>query len=325
MLQSEQSRLQQSATFDQWLLTALLSKSLNGPISRVRYRMLRGMRRLRLVFSDPIVDFSIGKSRLRLPLSHELPLYRKLFPEYALNLGRVSSHVARKYPDLRMIDIGANVGDSAAIVRMFSEIPILCIEGEPRFFELLKENTETLPGIEWEQAFVGAEGDYVRTVEVARGNAQIILSKDPGGARMSTLGELLAGHPHFATAKLLKLDAEGFDCKIIAAERERLRSNKPVLFFEYYPWCCQLAGHDAFSTFPLLSEIGYSTLLIYRNTGRYFATLKLNQARALHNVHSGLVKSRGFCDVAAFHDEDEDIAEAIRTAKYPIAAKTPPL
>lgn len=316
MIPTAQKRLQQSRPFDQWLLNTLLSETLNGPISRVRYRMLRGLRRFRLAFSDPTVNFCIGKYRLRLPLSHELPFYRKLFSEYALNLGRVSFYTARKYPDLRMIDIGANVGDSVAIVRMFIEIPILCIEGEPHFFKLLAENTEHIPGIELEQTFVGAEGDSVRAIQVARGNAQIFLGTDPGDARISTLGIALACHPHFSTAKLVKLDAEGFDCKIIAAERKRLKSNKPVLFFEYYPSCCQLAGHDPLSTFPLLSEMGYSTLLIYRNTGRYVVSLKAHQTFAIQHLHSCLVESRGFCDIVAFHNEDDDIADHVRVAEY---------
>ena len=302
--------------FDQWLLDALLSTRLSGSVSQVRYRLLRGMRCLRLALSDPTVNFFIGECRLRLPLSHELPFYKKLFPEYTLNLGRVSFYTARKYSDLRMIDIGANVGDSVAVVRMFTETPILCIEGEPRFFQLLVENTESLPEIELEHTFLGAEGDHVRAIHVDRGNAQVLVGTEPGVARISTLSEALVYHPGFAKAKLLKLDAEGFDCKILATERDLLKCTKPVLFFEYYPSCCQLAGHDPFSTFPLLCEMGYSTLLIYRNTGRFFLTLTMDQACSLQDLHSFLVESHGFCDVVAFHQEDEDIAVAVRTAEY---------
>jgi FkbM family methyltransferase len=274
------------------------------------------MRRLRLALSDPTVNFPIGECRLCLPLSHELPFYKKFFSEYALNLGRVSFYTRRKYPNLRMIDIGANVGDSVAVVRMFTGIPILCIEGEPRFFQLLAENTQSLPEIELEHTFLGADGDHVGAIHVERGNAQILLGTQPGGARISTLSEALACHPHFATAKLLKIDAEGFDCKILATERDLLKCNKPVLFFEYYPSRCQLAGHDPLSTFRLLSEMGYSTLLIYRNTGQYFLALMADQACSVQDLHSFLVESHGFCDIVAFHHEDEDIAVAVRAAEY---------
>jgi FkbM family methyltransferase len=39
-----------------------------------------------------------------------------------------------------MIDIGANVGDSVAIVREQSDYPILCIEGNETYFQILEEN-----------------------------------------------------------------------------------------------------------------------------------------------------------------------------------------
>ena len=304
------------STLDQWLLSAPLNIKINGPLSRGRYRFLRSIRRLRLLFSDPIVNFSLGESRLRLPLSHEFPFYRKLFLEYALNLGRVSFYTTCKYPDSTMIDVGANVGDSVAIVRMFSEIPILCVEGEPGFFKLLAENTKGVPDIELEHTFLGATGDNVRAIHVARGNAQLTLGPAPARAKICTLSETLMRHARFATAKLLKLDAEGFDCKILTTERELLRSNKPVLFFEYYPDCCRLAGQEPFPIFSLLKEIGYSTLLIYQNVGRYLMALKLDQVSSLEDLHHLLVESRGFCDVAAFHSEDEDIAAAVRTAEY---------
>jgi FkbM family methyltransferase len=301
---------------DQWLLNASLNTKITGPVSRGRYRFFRTIRRLRLAFSDPMVNFCVGECRLRLPLSHELPFYRKRFPEYGLNLGRVSFYTRRKYPDSTMIDVGANVGDSVAIVRMFTEIPILCVEGEPRFFQLLAENTKGLRDIELEHTFVGAEGDHVSAIRLEGGNAQVLLGPPPGRARICTLSQSLAHHSRFATAKLLKLDAEGFDCKILATEGALLRSNKPVLFFEYYPLQCHLAGQEPLLLLSVLYEIGYSTLLIYQNIGRYLMTLNLNQISSLEDLHYSLVDSRGFCDVAAFHSEDEDIAAAVRNAEY---------
>lgn len=302
--------------FDQWLLDTLLKTPANGALSRGSYLALRGIRQLRLALSDPLVSFSLGPSRLRLPLSHELPFYKKTFPEYALNLGRVSFYVKQKYPSLTMIDVGANVGDSVAIIRMFSDIPILCVEGEPRFFQLLAENTRNLSGIELEQTFLGASGDYISGICIDRGNAQVRLGPAPGQANICTLSEALSRHPGFATAKLFKLDAEGFDCKIIATEAELLKRNKPVLFFEYCPQSCLTAGQEPFRVFSLLSEVGYSTLLIYQNVGHYFMTLNLDQVCSLEDLHCFLVDLYGFCDLVAFHKEDLDVAANVRASEY---------
>ena len=305
-----------SHVIDRWLLDTLLRTPVNGIASRSRYKLLRGTRKLRLLLSDPLVTFPLGGCRLRLPLSHELPFYKRTFPEYALNLGRVSFCVRQKYPDLMMIDVGANVGDSVAIVRMFSDHAILCVEGEPHFFQLLAENTRSLPGIELEQTFLGAKGDHVRRICTERGNAQVCLGSAPGQADICTLSEVVARHPRFAGAKLIKLDAEGFDCKIIAAEPALLLRSKPVLFFEYYPDSCQMAGHEAFPVFSLLFELGYSSLLIYQNVGRYLMTISLDEVRQLKDLHLFLVSSHGFCDVVAFHKEDQDVAANLQASTY---------
>lgn len=308
-------------TFDQWLLNALSNTTTDSLIGRGRYLLLRAIRLMRLAISDPVVSTSLGECRLQLPLSHELPLYRKQFPDYSVNLGRISAEVKRKYPNLRMIDVGANVGDSVAIVRMFTDPPILCVEGEPRFFQLLAVNTLQFCDIELEYTFLGTTGDHIHAINVQRGNAQVLLGPVPGTGRICTLSEVLARHPHFVSTKLLKLDAEGFDCKILAGELEFLKRNKPVLFFEYYPHFCQMAGQNALQIFSMLSEIGYSALLIYQNIGKYFMTLNPDQARSVEDLHYFLVDLEGCCDVAAFHKEDEDIASSVRAAEVAARAK----
>ena len=304
-----------TARFDQWLLDSALNTPINGQANRIRYRLLRGTRRLRLFVSDPAVTFSLGAFNLRLPLSHELPFYRRKFPDYACNLGKVSFHARRKYPDLTMIDVGANIGDSVAMVHGYSDHPVLCLEGEPRFFQLLKENTRNLPAVEIEQTFIGAPGDHVGSIAVRLGNAQVRLGPTPGQSTICTLTEALGRHPRFASAKLLKIDAEGFDCRIIAAETKLLKVNKPILFFEYYPKCSEFVGQKAFPVFTTLSSLGYSMILIYQNVGSYFMSLTLDQVDALEDLHHFISNQGGFCDVVAFHTEDLEIAINLRAAE----------
>jgi FkbM family methyltransferase len=302
----------------QWLINALIATPESGRLNRGRYRILSVLRRLRLRFSDPLVRFSASNLPLVLPLSHELPLYRRALPHYALNLGRVSAIVQAKYPNLTMIDVGANIGDSVAIVRAWADIPMLCIEGEERFFQLLQANTRRLQNIELEHTFLGAADDHVRAVRVERGTAAVALGMptDGAGATMLTLGEAVSRHPRFSKAKFLKLDAEGFDCRIITCESRLLEATKPVIFFEYHPPLCAEAGYDPFPVFSSLSDIGYVTLAIYENTGAYQLSLGLEQRSALEDIHRYLAAAGAFCDMVAFHAEDQDIAEAVRKSEF---------
>src|SRR5271166_5414436 len=130
----------QVKNWDQWLLDTLVATGKDGVASRARYRVLCTIRQARLRFSDPLVRYRLGEMTLLLPLSHELPLYRRDLPQYSMNLGRIVAAVQAKYGNLTMIDVGANVGDSVAVVRAHADAVILCVEGEDQFFELLEVN-----------------------------------------------------------------------------------------------------------------------------------------------------------------------------------------
>lgn len=231
-------------------------------------------------------------------------------------LGRVSYHVAQKYPEATFIDIGANVGDSTAILRTSCSQPILCIEREPRLFRCFSHNTKHLPDIELEHSFLGASGDSVARISVHQGNAEIRLGSGLASATICTLSDALTRRPRFAIAKFIELDGEGFDCRIIIFERELIARNKPVLFFAYYPYASKLAGYDPSPVFSLLTSLDYSTLLIYQNVGNYFATINLDQLCSLEDLHYFLADLGGFCDVVAFHKQDLDIASQIRYAEH---------
>ncbi len=311
----DQKGVLRTGRVDQWLIDTLAVTAKKGILSRGRFRALSALRQIRLRLSDPLVRFRFEQLTLILPLSHELPIYRRSLPGYGLNLGRVVGFVQQKYPKFTMIDIGANVGDSVAIVRAHAHVPILCVEGEDRFFRLLDANSRNLSDIELEHVFLGADGDQASAVHVERGTARIELGPSTSRVTMCTLGQAISRHPRFHAAKFLKLDAEGFDCRIICSESEFLTLNKPVLFFEYHPPLCAAAGYDPFPVFAQLAGIGYALLLIYENTGRYMLSARLNQSNLLEDIHHYFAKMGGFCDVVAFHSEDLDIADAIRNAE----------
>ena len=313
----QESKAIQVNKWDQWLLDTLLATRKDGAASRARYRVLCAVRQARLWFSDPLVRYRLGEMTLLLPLSHELPLYRRDLPQYSMNLGRVVAAVQAKYRNLTMIDVGANVGDSVAVVRAHADAAILCVEGEDQFFELLRVNTGELEDLELEHAFVGCENDQVSAVHVARGTASIELGTGSGAGQLTTqsLREVINRHPRFAKSKVLKIDAEGFDCMIISCEASFLSQNKPVLFFEYHPPLCAAAGYNPFPVFLQLSEIGYGVVMIYENTGRYLLSVALSQWNVLEDIHHYFTKMGGFCDLAAFHAEDLDLAEDLRKAE----------
>ena len=124
------------------MLTALAQKILNSILGtksstilgKAYLKLLKKLRQLFIRVADPLVVYNLDGTNLSIPFSHQLPLYRDKYPQYSKNLGRIAKQVLAKYNDAGIVDIGANIGDSVAILRNQTECPILCIDGNEQFF-----------------------------------------------------------------------------------------------------------------------------------------------------------------------------------------------
>ena len=161
----------------------------------------RPLRKARLLAGDPAVTAMIGKRQLALPLSHDLPIHRARHPDYSLNLGRIAAALDEVRGGAPIVDIGANVGDSVAIIRdCVPDAPILCIEGDAQFLPYLRHNVRDLVGVEVAPVYVRHTDDGSRPVAVVRsgGTAQLVDQQgathaDPVTTR--ALDAILSDHP----------------------------------------------------------------------------------------------------------------------------------
>jgi FkbM family methyltransferase len=270
-------------------LDGILRGSPATPLGRARLKAAIEARKLLIRLGDPTVTFRLGGVDLLLPLSHELPFYRNDHPLYGEAVGRIAARLGGP-----VVDIGANVGDTAAIVRAHSDVPVLCVEGDEVFFPLLERNARSIGDVELARTFVG--DTVLRAVEGraerGRGTARLV------GANPLTLplSEILERHPRFARPALLKLDTDGMDVPIVMANLDLLESARPVLFFEYDP---HLGARP--EVFVTLCYKGYDRALVFENTGEYRETLELGdteRAAALHREYTGHSGAR-YVDVCA--------------------------
>jgi FkbM family methyltransferase len=279
--------------------------------SRQYYFFLR-LRRLILRTKTPLVRYSLDGVPILVPLEHNLPIFKKAYPNYSSNLGRIAKHIEEKYPSSSIIDIGANIGDSVAILRSQVASPILCIEGDDYFFSILERNCLTHNDVYTKKSFVNITDNPINgEVTSINGTATITINAN-NELTAKTLSSIINEYPSFKETKLIKIDTDGFDICIIRGALNFIQEQKPVLFFEYDPGFSTCKS--IFSIFRELESLGYAYLIFYENQGDYLLSTEITNAELLLDLHyfySGRNSSR-YCDICALHRDDDDLFKTIR-------------
>lgn len=272
-------------------------------------------------FSKSLVEYQIDNIWVKIPVSHNLPIFLGTHPLYSRNLPRISKIVYSKYPKLSLIDVGANIGDSVALIRNEVHFPILAIEGEPSLFSVLEQNSIKFDDLYIVKKFLGDCNVTINaSISIEQGTMAYI-KDDPScsdSINLQTLDDLLKDYPEFQDAKILKIDTDGFDLKILRGADNFLSEAKPVLFFEYSPFLLSQQQEDGLSIFPYLQSKGYKNLLIYDNLGYLMMQTTVDNLDLLSDLHNYFMskKLQSYCDVCAFNDFDDSLFQSVKEAEH---------
>ncbi|MBL0884283.1 MAG: FkbM family methyltransferase [Chitinophagaceae bacterium] len=258
----------------------------------------------------------VGNYLLEMPGNNPQISTYKYDPSANSQLGRLSACIASKYPSLSVLDVGANVGDTIAIIKSAIELPVIGIEGDDFAFEFLKKNTMSLKNVTLIKTFLGEKIESKRiSMEKTGWNTTLIPNEEQGEmVHLKTLDEVL-GEEHLLnrTLKLLKIDCEGFDTIIIRGSAKLIREKKPVIYFEYNRTNMEAIQEEGLSTLLTLGEVGYKNVILFVNKGRYLMKVPIDQVGILEDLHR-YAKDGGSCiayyDICLFHEDDSELAAA---------------
>jgi FkbM family methyltransferase len=263
---------------------------------------------------DALVSVKVGRFALMMYGSNKLTDIYLDSPDYNGELGRLVSASIQKYPDLGLIDIGAHCGDTAAIAKSSADIPILCIEGDERVHELLIRNVKQFSGIATRRAFLGENVEEVAlSVEDESGSLMLVPNALASEAKiaLTTLDACAMELPDIDRYHLMKVDTEGFDCRILRGGMGYIRRVKPIIMMEYHRKNLNRNGENGLDTLEQLRDEGYHDVLFYDNGGRLLTTATLDQidlVRDLHEYADGYNGAIFYYDLCIFHSRDADIA-----------------
>ena len=252
-----------------------------------------------------------------------VPLGNPLFETYTNNprfnseIGRIARATHSKYPDMVAIDIGANIGDTAAIIRGACEAAIICIEGDQSLAGALSQNMARLGNVRSVHAYLGDRHEE-RRVSVAKGGwNSTLMPADVGPSvtiEFTTLDDL-AEDVERQRIKLIKIDIEGYEYPALRGAKRTLLAGHPVVIFEHNRDALSSTGMDGTAIFSELKELGYRSTLIWDNNGRFLFRTSLEEMELIEDLHEYIAypgKQLGciyYFDICVFHQEDEDLAE----------------
>jgi len=130
---------------------------------------------------------------------------------------------------------------------------------------------------------------------------------------LHSLDDVLSDFEDIKDYKLLKIDTEGYDTKILRGSFNFLKKTMPIIFLEYNRDNMERIGEKGIDVLDMLREIGYSIVLVYEGMGRFILSASLNDTKMIRQLHGyidGKKSAIYYFDLCVFHSSDEDIASA---------------
>jgi FkbM family methyltransferase len=220
------------------------------------------------------------------------------------------------------IDVGANVGDSCAIIHRHSGLQILCIEASDFFFPYLVRNVERLfaDRAVARQAFVVAEpGEAPRGLYHWGGTAKAVDSPFTESCGALAISDLLASVGDVA---LLKIDIDGDDVDLLSAIFSRAEVNdghstRFPIYFEYggEPETMRQGCAKLLALLRKAITAGYTAAFLWDDPGRFFGLIALCDETAIINATNYMAHYRHRSiwnyDICLVHQSDVGFASEL--------------
>lgn len=275
-------------------------------------------RRLRIYWPRTV---ELGGHRVALPAGHRLDWYRSRHRHFDEPIADICRLLGGKYGDIRAIDIGANVGDTAAMMVRERTTSVLCIEGNPVYLPLLKQNLARISASsEIEPSFIGfGAGSVSATVVTRAGTASLKMeeSNEPS-VELRSLADILADHPKFRDTHLFKVDTDGFDAKIVLGALPELQRMQSILYIEYSPTADKAVDVECRTMLQELVNIGYERFHVFDNFGNHMLCLSAGEIEHFASLNAYVVNTSRddrptlfYFDICAVAPKDLDISDRL--------------
>jgi FkbM family methyltransferase len=235
--------------------------------------------------TNHIVDATIYGHNMVMPAEHPLPVILATIPQFNRPLGLAVESIAATAvgdQELTVIDVGANIGETIAIIeqRIPGRCSYLCIEPEPEMSALCRLNHGNNSRVQVERAFIGEnEGALVWLEDDGRANPSTKLVEGTNTEKQDSHGCLkrldtvaLPFAELHSRVSLIKVDTEGYDFSVLRSGSELLARYTPAIYLEWFPELLLGLNEQVWEGFDYLETLGYHHLVFFTNQGDFYCS-----------------------------------------------------
>jgi FkbM family methyltransferase len=223
---------------------------------------------------------------LVLPPDHDLPFYQRRDPTYDAYAERLVAELAAGADRVLVIDLGANVGDTAvACLGAAPNVDVVAVEGSPGFVPWLERNTRAYGDrCRVVPSFVGPIAGVTDRGYIATGTStgRFASSAEAGDSvdlsDFVSPGELLTSARDYDEV-IWKSDVDGLDIHVLVQNWEDIDGRCDTLWFEFDPPSTLGDPGDVERLVDLLGASG-RRVDAYDNLGRRIVSLEPGTAVA---------------------------------------------
>jgi FkbM family methyltransferase len=274
-----------------------------------------------LTFSD-LHTYNIKEIPIIIPVDHALPYYQSRFRLYDKFIGVIAKHLPNDEDFI--IDIGANIGDTTALLLQYCANPILCVEADEEFCNIMKYNLSKYS----ERTIIVnsfVSGNSFENVELVKSNGTGRAVESNNKVVKSDSLASIVQNTQLGRCILLKTDTDGFDFEIILSSLDIIKADNPILYWEN-EILSQKDIEMAKKMLYSLSEIGYQQYIVIDNFGNPLtygcSSLLVEQINEylLNNINNK-TNTFYYTDIVAFPEKYSHLITEI-TSEYNSFAKS---
>ncbi|HSA05963.1 MAG TPA: FkbM family methyltransferase [Candidatus Gastranaerophilales bacterium] len=265
----------------------------------------------------------VGNFKLKAPYYHCYHSLFLIYKDYSRNFREIVKKTKKYHPDLKLIDVGANIGDTVAFVKTDVDVPILAIEPNDAYFKYLKQNTQSFNNVKNVKVFLSNKNEKTNQKLICKNGSGFLSenNKNPlNPIELITLDSLLEKEQDFQFSKILKVDTDGYDIKILKGAKDYIKKAQPVIFFEYTATKGQNAEYvfkddkNQLMFFNDMLNFGYNYAIFYDHLGNFLLSMNLENKSLLEELtnYINIQRHIPYFDICMFHNQDKQIYKDIR-------------